>query len=187
MNRSPEASIASGPGRLQQELRQNKPFANIQAEAFLNVVRTADVLQHALRQELKPYGITETQYNALRILRGAGQHGLACSEVAHRLISHDPDITRLLGRMEREGWVVRARDTKDRRTVLTQITTKGIKKLNELDGLIVESVDRLLTHVGKEDLQTLVGLLDKVRDRKLALRGTPIASAVRRNSTDVRE
>ncbi|HET9086520.1 MAG TPA: MarR family transcriptional regulator [Acidobacteriaceae bacterium] len=163
MNRSSEISIAAGPGRLQQELRQNKPFANLQAEAFLNVVRTADVLQHALRQELKPYGITETQYNALRILRGAVDQGLTCSEIARRLISHDPDITRLLGRMEREGWVARARDDKDRRTVLTQITTGGLRKLDELDGLIVKSVDRLLAHVGKEELQTLVRLLENVR------------------------
>ena len=163
MNRSPEASTASGSGRLQLELRQNKPFANLEAEAFLNVVRTADVLRHALRQGLKPYGITETQYNALRILRGAGEHGLTCSEIAHRLISHDPDITRLLGRMEREGWVLRTRDDKDRRTVLTQITPKGLKKLDELDGLVVEVVNRLLAHVGKEDLQMLVRLLENVR------------------------
>jgi len=158
----------SRPGRLQHELRQNKPFANLQAEAFLNIVRTSDLLQHALRQGLKPYGVTETQYNALRILRGAGEQGVTCSEIAERLISHDPDITRLLGRMERDGLARRERDTKDRRVVLTKITDEGLRKLQELDGLVVDAVDRLLAHMGEDDLRKLVELLEKVRANKSA-------------------
>lgn len=153
----------SAPGRLQQELRQSKPFADLQAEAFLNVIRTADRLQHALRQDLKPHGITETQYNSLRILRGAGEHGLTCSEIAQRLISHDPDITRLLGRMERDKLVRRERDKKDRRVVLTRITSQGIEKLRELDRVVGETVHRLLAHVAEAELRTMIGLLEKAR------------------------
>lgn len=152
------------PGRLQQELRQSKPFADLNAEAFLNVMRTGDQLQHALRQELKPYGITETQYNSLRILRGAGEHGLTCSEVAERLISHDPDITRLLGRMERDHLVQRERDKKDRRVVLTRITTQGQDKLNDLDRVVNKTVNRLLAHMANDELRTMIGLLEKARD-----------------------
>lgn len=154
-------SVAS---RLQQELRQSKPFADLKAEAFLNVVRTADQLQHALHQQLKPYGITETQYNSLRILRGAGERGLTCAEVAERLISHDPDITRLLGRMERDDLVVRARDPKDRRVVLTRITRQGRDKLKDLDRVVGKTVDRLLAHMNEDELRTMIGLLEKIRD-----------------------
>ena len=158
---TPKISAAS---RLQQELRQSKPFADLKAEAFLNVVRTADQLQHALHQQLKPYGITETQYNSLRILRGAGEHGLTCSEVAERLISHDPDITRLLGRMERDDLVVRTRDPKDRRVVLTRITRQGRDKLKDLDRVVEMTVDRLLAHMNEDELRTMIGLLEKIRD-----------------------
>jgi DNA-binding MarR family transcriptional regulator len=154
----------SAASRLQQELRQSKPFADLKAEAFLNVVRTADQLQHALHQQLKPYGITETQYNSLRILRGAGEQGLTCSEVAERLISHDPDITRLLGRMERDDLVVRTRDPKDRRVVLTRITRHGRDKLKDLDRLVGKTVDRLLAHMNEDELRTMIGLLEKIRE-----------------------
>lgn len=170
MSSPPKNRAFASPGRLQHELRQNKPFANLQAEVFLNIVRTADLLQHALRQGLKPYAITETQYNALRILRGAGEQGLTCSEIAQRLISHDPDITRLLGRMERDNLVRRERDTKDRRVVLTKITSQGLKKLEELDGLVVAVVDQQLAHMGQDDLQTMVELLEKVRANEAAAR-----------------
>lgn len=156
---------AAAPGRLQQELRQNRPFASLQAEAFLNAVRTADHLQHTLRQTLKPYGITETQYNSLRILRGAGEQGLTCSEIAQRLISHDPDITRLLARMERDGLVVRQRDTKDRRLVLTRIAKEGLAKLRELDKVVMETVNRLLGEMTDAELRTMISLLEKARGR----------------------
>ena len=154
---------ASTAGRLQKELRQTKPFSGLQEEAFLNLVRTADQLQHALRVQMKPYGITETQYNSLRILRGAGKQGLTCSEISERLISHDPDITRLLGRMERQGLVRRERDNKDRRVVVTRITPEGLARLKELDRVVANKVKSLLAHMAKEDLNTLVALLERAR------------------------
>ncbi len=154
---------ASTAGRLQKELRQTQPFSDLREEAFLNLVRTADQLQHALRVQMKPYGITETQYNSLRILRGAGKQGLTCSEISERLISHDPDITRLLGRMERQGLVRRERDNKDRRVVVTRITPEGLIRLKELDRVVANKVKSLLAHMAKEDLKTLVALLERAR------------------------
>ncbi len=150
-------------GRLQQELLQTKPFRSLRAEAFLNVVRTADRLQHGLHLRLKPYGMTETQYNSLRILRGAGDCGLTCSEMSARLVGHHPDITRLLNRMERQGIVRRSRDTKDRRTVITRITRMGLDRLKELDEVVATTVTSLLEGLSENELRKMIALLERVR------------------------
>jgi len=168
MARPTESPDVPHSSRLQKELRQNRPFASLQAEAFLNLVRTADQLQHGLRAGLKPYGMTETQYNALRILRGAGEQGLTCSEIADRLISQDPDITRLLGRMERAGFVRRERDSKDRRVVLTHITRKGLEDLIELDRIVKKLVDSMLLQLEEDELRSLIFLLEKARGECLS-------------------
>jgi len=102
-------------GRLQSELRQSKPFACLEVEAVISVARTADALLRHLEEALKIAGLSPTQYNVLRILRGATPQGLACGEIAGRLITRDPDITRLLDRMEHRGLLERARETRDRR------------------------------------------------------------------------
>ncbi len=151
-------------GRLQKEVRQTRPFTNLQAEAFLNLVRTTGQLQHKLRLRLKPYGITETQYNSLRILRGAGNAGLTCAEIAERLISRDPDITRLIGRLERMGLVRRARDTKDRRIVVTRISQEGLNRLKELDQVVANSVTGALAHLTEDELRKLIRLLERTRE-----------------------
>ncbi|MHB8301376.1 MAG: MarR family winged helix-turn-helix transcriptional regulator [Acidobacteriaceae bacterium] len=161
---SPTKKRASPPpGRLQQELRQSRPFADLQTEAFLNLVRTADQLQHALASALKSFRVTETQYNALRILRGAGDQGRTCSEIAERLISHAPDITRLLGRMEREGLVRRENDGKDRRVVLTHITQQGWERLQQADAVVAYTIRRLLAHLTDGELRRMRDLLEKTR------------------------
>lgn len=151
------------PSGLQAELRQTKSFSSIHAEAFLNLVRTAEQMQHALRMTLKPYGITETQYNSLRILRGAGAHGLTCAEIGERLVSQDPDITRLLGRLERQGLVRRERGAKDRRVVLTKITGAGLDRLKETDPVVNSTVNTLLAHLSRAELRTLIDLLERAR------------------------
>jgi DNA-binding MarR family transcriptional regulator len=151
-------------GHLQKEVRQNKPFASLQAEAFLNLVRTTGQLQHTLRLRLKPYGITETQYNPLRILRGAGNAGLTCAEIAERLISRDPDITRLLGRLERMGLVRRERDTKDRRSVITRISRQGLDRLKDLDQVVADSVTASLAHLTEDELRKIIRLLERTLD-----------------------
>ncbi len=151
-------------GRLQKELQQNRPFANLQAEAFLNLVRTTSQLQHMLRLHLKPHSITETQYNSLRILRGAGEAGLTCSEIADRLVSRDPDITRLMGRLERMELVHRERHTKDRRIVVARITRKGLERLEELDQVVASGVTKSLIHLTEQELRALITLLERVRN-----------------------
>ena len=133
------------------------------AEVFLNLVRTADQMQHTLRMQLKPYGITATQYNSLRILRGAGKHGLTCAEIGERLISEDPDITRLMGRLERQGLVRRERGVKDRRVVVTKITSAGLQRLKELDPVVTNTVNALLAHLSKDELKKMIDLLERAR------------------------
>ena len=154
---------AAKPTGLQAELRQTKSFSSLHAEAFLNLVRTSAQMQHALHLKLKPYGITETQYNSLRILRGAGPHGLTCAEIGERLVSRDPDITRLLGRLEREGLVRRERGAKDRRVVLTRITGAGLDRLKETDPVVNSTVHGLLAHLSQAELKTLIDLLERAR------------------------
>ncbi len=114
------------------------PQQDLEAQVFLNVMKTADALARGAEAVLKPAGLSGTQYNVLRILRGAGEHGLACSEVGERLISRDPDMTRLLDRMESRGLIARAREEKDRRVVKTRITPEGLRILAELDDPVRE-------------------------------------------------
>src|SRR3990172_9879074 len=105
------------PRTLQSELRQRKPFSSLEQEAMLSIARTAAQLEHTTAEALKPHGITPTQYNALRILRGAGAEGLCRNEVRDRLLARVPDATRLLDRLEAMGLVLRAREGEDRRFV----------------------------------------------------------------------
>jgi MarR family transcriptional regulator, organic hydroperoxide resistance regulator len=161
-SRKPPAP-ALKPIGLQAELRQTKSFSSLHAEAFLNLVRTAEQMQHALRLQLKPYAITETQYNALRILRGAGASGLTCAEIAERLVSQDPDITRLVERLQREGLVRRERGAKDRRVVLTKITPAGLDRLKDADPVVNSTVHAMLSHLSPLQLKTMIDLLERAR------------------------
>ncbi|MGH9804447.1 MAG: MarR family winged helix-turn-helix transcriptional regulator, partial [Candidatus Acidiferrales bacterium] len=118
------------PGKLQAEIQQRRRFRNLESEALLNILRTADGLTRAFEEAFKPSGLSSTQYNVLRILRGAGSEGLACRQVGERMITHDPDITRLLDRLEKRGLVARARD---RRVVATRISPAGLRVLARLE------------------------------------------------------
>lgn len=149
--------------RLQDEIQQTRQFACLEQEAFLNLGRTWAVLEHAFSEGLKPYGITPTQYNVLRILRGAGKSGLCRAEVTQRMIAKVPDATRLLDRLEGSGLIERRRDTEDRRFVTTRITDEGLRLLTELDAP-VEALHR--EHFGQleeEDLRRLIDLLSRLR------------------------
>ena len=110
-------------GRLAKEIKQ-KSFASPEAEAALNILKTAEILGQRVNEFLRDFGMTSTQYNVLRILRGAGNSGLACSQLSERMITHYPDITRLLDRMESSGWVIRQRGCQDRRVVIAKITSE---------------------------------------------------------------
>ena len=148
---------------LEQEIRQSRPFDSPEQAAHLSIVRTAALLEHAMAQALEPYGITPTQYNVLRILRGAGDGGLCRKEVGERMITPVPDATRLLDRMEAAGLIVRERQGDDRRFVSTRITASGLDLLDRLDEPIRE-LHR--SHVGgmtPAELQTLIGALERVR------------------------
>jgi DNA-binding MarR family transcriptional regulator len=149
--------------RLQPEIKPNKQFSSLEEEVLLSLVRTADRLQWRVAEMLRKHGLSPTQYNALRILHGAGPNGLRCSEIGARMITHDPDITRLLERLERRTLVTRSRERSDRRVIKARIRTRGIKLLESMD----EDVDRftcsLLGHLGEERLRSLLQLLEAAR------------------------
>lgn len=114
---------------LQDEIRQTKPFARKSAEALLSILRTATVLEHTQNEALRPHGITHTQYNVLRILQGAGKDGLCGRDIAERLISKVPDVSRLLDRMDEMALLTRERDAADRRHVTARLSAKGRRLL----------------------------------------------------------
>lgn len=149
--------------RLQAELKQKVPFGSEEQEAYLALLRTADALQSRMEAKLKEFGLTGTQYNALRILRGAGAEGVPCSEIGERMITHDPDITRLLNRLEQRGLAERVRGKQDRRVIYGKITPAGLKLLREMDAPVEKFGREMLRHVGKERLKQLIELLELVR------------------------
>lgn len=149
---------------LQKEIHQEKPFESLEAEVFLSLQRTADQLLRRVETALKAQGLSPTQYNVLRILRGAGPAGLACSHIAERMVTRDPDMTRLLDRLEKCGWVKRAREKKDRRVITTRITSQGLQLLERLDEPIRRVHRDNLGHVQKSRMRMLVRLLGLIRE-----------------------
>jgi DNA-binding MarR family transcriptional regulator len=147
------------PSDLREEIKQNKPFSSLEQEAHLNLERTTAVIGHAFAEALKRFDITPTQYNVLRILRGAGAAGLCRNEVRDRMIAQVPDVTRLLDRLEEAGFIARERQTNDRRQVLTLISEKGLDLLAELDEPVAAMHKRALGHMTTEQLQQLTELL----------------------------
>ena len=133
---------------------------------FIALQKTADSLGLEAEQLLKPHGLTGTQYNVLRILRGAEPDGLACSGIGERMISHDPDMTRLLDRMEKRGLITRARQADDRRVVKTRITSAGLTLLKSLDQPVRELHKRQFRHMSAARLKSLAQLLEDVRVRE---------------------
>ncbi|HEX6068427.1 MAG TPA: MarR family transcriptional regulator [Longimicrobiaceae bacterium] len=150
--------------RLLDEIKQTRPFSGPEQEAYLSLGRTWAVLEHALAEALKPHGITPTQYNVLRILRGAGEKGLCRSEVMERMIARVPDATRLLDRMEAVGLIARERDAQDRRFVTTRITAEGRRVLAELEEPIQSLHRRQFAALDEADVRRLIELLGVVRE-----------------------
>lgn len=149
---------------LQAELKQTKPFKSPADEAYVSLQRTADLMLRKFSQFIKPWGISPTQYNVLRILRGAGPEGLCCGDISERMITSDPDITRLLDRVEKLGWIERSRSTKDRRVVLAKISKKGLELLKEIDGPLAEFNQKGTSHLTEKSLRELIDLLAEVRN-----------------------
>jgi DNA-binding MarR family transcriptional regulator len=152
-------------GRLQRELKMSKPFATAEVEAFLALLRTSDQLCRYLSAVLKPSDLTMAQYNVLRILRGAGHPGLPCGEVRARLVTWDPDITRLLDRLEARKLIQRTRSRRDRRVVQVTICHSGLELLAriEKDELLSRADRAMLGHLPPEDLTRLIDILEAIR------------------------
>ena len=146
--------------------RELKPVPLGREEAvYLNIQRTAESLAWKLTELLKPSGITATQYNVLRILRSAGSCGLACSEIADRMVTRDSDVTRLLDRMEKMGLITRCREQRDRRVVTTCLTSEASRLLEELDGPVARLMEGLLGGLGDRRLNMLSELLELARQK----------------------
>ena len=150
---------------LKQEIAQQRPFSSVEEEALLNVMRTSDCLQRAFVRRTRHWGITPTQYNVLRILRGAQPDGLTCSEVGERMITAVPDITRLLARMKAQKFIKQQRDKKDRRVVWTQIRTSGLDLLSKVDPEITQTTGEMLGHLNRKELGEFIRLLELARKK----------------------
>ena len=148
---------------LLEELRQTKPFASLEEEALLSIVRTSAVLMDEFEQMLKPYGITATQFNVLRILRGSEPDGLCRNELRDRMLTRMPDVTRLLDRMEEAGLVERVRGNEDRRLVSTRISKEAMRLLARLDKVVSANQQQYFKGVTKQQLRTLIDVLSTVR------------------------
>ncbi|MEM6792960.1 MAG: MarR family winged helix-turn-helix transcriptional regulator [Acidobacteriota bacterium] len=151
------------PSALQREIQQNKPFRSSQQEAIIGLVRTTDIIRRRITELLAPAGITQQQYNVLRILRGAGEGGLPTLAIAERMVERTPGITRLIDRLVTKGWVIRERADEDRRRVDCRITAAGLELLAGLDPVIATADSELLEVLGEDQLRTLIGLLDAIR------------------------
>jgi DNA-binding MarR family transcriptional regulator len=151
------------PRPLHVELKSARPFDLLEEETHLSIVRTAAILEHAMAQALKPYGLTVTQYNVLRILRGAGEGGLCRNEIGERLLRQVPDVTRLLDRLTDVKLIGRERTDTDRRMVRTHITPKGLKVLAELDAPVRAFHRTRLEGMSRQKLRRLVETLAELR------------------------
>lgn len=148
---------------LKLEIAQQRPFTSIAEEALLNLMRTADCLQRAMQRTTRTWGITSTQYNVLRILRGSDPQGLTCSAIGSRMITAEPDITRLLGRLKGLKLIRQQRDTHDRRVVWTHISAAGLELLATMDPVVQQVPKELLGQLAPEQLTEFVHLLELAR------------------------
>lgn len=150
---------------LNKEIQQQKPFSSVAEEALLNLMRTADCVERAMQRATRQWGITSTQYNVLRILRGAQPQGLTCSAIGERMITAEPDITRLLARLKTLKLVRQQRDKHDRRVLWTQICDSGLTLLANMDSTIQEFPKNMFGLLTPTELAEFVRLLELARKR----------------------
>jgi DNA-binding MarR family transcriptional regulator len=141
---------------------QNRISSSLETRVFVALLKAADHLSQEAEQLVKEHGLTGTQYNVLRILRGAEPFGLPCKGIGDRMISHDPDMTRLLDRMEKRGLITRERQSDDRRVVKTRITAQGLEVLKKLDAPTQELHKRQFRNIGTERLKSLAAALEEI-------------------------
>ena len=161
---------------LKLDITQTQPFAGSEEEAVLNLELTTDHFRREVHMVLRHYGLTSTQYNALRILRGMGPGGLTCSDLGSRLVSTDPDITRLLDRLAKQKLVRRRRDLRDRRVVLTEITEEGMQLVEIITPVLDAHIRGMMRHMPQDRLQLLIDLLAEARHPHGQEAATPQAS-----------
>ena len=167
--------------RLQDELKQSKPFPTLEEEVYLEIQRTSQVAARWITRTLKPTGLTEPQFNVLRILRGSRPDGLSSTAIAERMVNHDPDLTRLLDRLEAGGLIEKSRDTRDRRVVTARITKAGLSVVESASEAARRTLVAALRSLGPRKLGTLADLLELVRSS-----ADPVASASTTNRTATR-
>jgi len=160
--RESTATRSKGPTLLPNEVRQTKPLPPEQ-EAFANLQRTAAVLMQGVEAALGREGITPAQYNILRILRGAGPNGIRCGEIAKRLVTQVPDVTRLLDRLYRRGLLDRLRVHDDRRVVIVHITPDGLRLLKSLDGPVLELQQKYFRRLNKPQIAAFNAMCQQLR------------------------
>jgi DNA-binding MarR family transcriptional regulator len=151
------------PGKIAVEIQQKKPFSCREEEAFLNLARSYQYLEQGFAELFRPHNLSTTQYNMLRILRGAGPEGLNCTEAAQRMISHDPDVTRLFDRLENRNLIERSRSLQDRRVVMVKISSAGLALLGELDEPVLRLHQEQMERLSGDQLEQLVFLLETMR------------------------
>ena len=148
---------------LKTEIAQERPFVSIEEETLLNLMRTADCVQRAFQHVTREWGVTSTQYNVLRILRGAYPNGLTCTAIGSRMIAADPDITRLLNRLKNLKLIRQQRDRHDRRVVWTYISESGLELLRQMDPVITRTPKELIGHLTQHELTEFIRLLELAR------------------------
>jgi DNA-binding MarR family transcriptional regulator len=148
---------------LRSEIEQKRDFTSAEEETFLNLIRSSDCLQRAFQRKTRGWGVTPTQYNVLRILRGAEPDGLTCAAIGRRMITADPDITRLLNRLKTLKLVRQRRDRHDRRVVWTQISENGLQLLSSMDPVVQRAPREMLGHMTPDELVHMSRLLELAR------------------------
>jgi DNA-binding MarR family transcriptional regulator len=150
--------------RLRQEIQQSKPFPSLEEEVWLEIQRTSQVAGRWVAEALKPSGLTPSQFNVLRILRGARPEPLSSSRIAERMVAFDPDLTRLLDRLEAAGLVEKSRDAHDRRVVSVHITKKGLEVVAQASPAVSLKLKSALGALRPRQLEVLADLLELARE-----------------------
>ncbi len=164
---------------LKLEIVQELPFASLEEEALLNLMRTSDAVHRAFHRKTRDWGVTSTQYNVLRILRGAQPRGLTCAAIGSRMITAEPDITRLLGRLKTLKLIRQRRDPKDRRVVWTQISQAGLDLLKAMDPVIEQAPKELLENMSEPEVTEFIRLLEMARQKSQELLAPECAEALK--------
>ena len=147
---------------LAQELGKKKPFESPEKEAMLNIVRTGDQFQNRFGKLFREFGLTGSQHNVLRILRGEGRP-MQCLEIRRRMIQVVPAMTGLLDRLEKDGFVTRTRCEKDGRVIYVDLTAKARSVLQQIDAPLTDLYRACLGHLSQTELKQLSALLEKAR------------------------